>query len=364
LSFRSGIAAILLGKFSPAQKIPVNHAAASNVVYAESNNARGTYTMHIRWFLKPIVSLALIGASIAPAQSNGSQTRPAASAPVAPAATPAPNDKDVVNDQAELIRLLRLSPTLTTVVSHDPSLLSNQEYVARNNPQLAQFLAAHPEVARNPEFYLFSRLNHQDGEPDVALERAVWPDVYRSQGPPNPFEGFLHDLSPLLAFACFLSFSVWVIRVILENRRWVRTFKLQSEVHTRLIDKFGSNAELASYMQTEAGRRFLEAAPIAVSLENGSRVPNAVARVLTPLQIGTVLILLGIGLLLLGHTTTPEIEQPMNILGTIILMPGIGFIISAGITWIVAARLGLMPDTAQQRLDSPYSSPSAFKDRQ
>ena len=319
--------------------------------------------MHIRWFLSPIVALALTTTVVAIAQTNANQTRPAASAPVAPVATPAPNDKDVASDQTELIRLLRLSPTLTTVVSHDPSLLSDQEYVSRNNPQLAQFLVAHPEVARNPEFYLFSHLNHQGGDPDVALERAIWPDIYRAQGRRNPFENFLGDLSPLLALACFLSFSVWVIRVILENRRWVRTFKLQSEVHTRLIDKFGSNAELASYMQTEAGRRFLEAAPIAVSLENGSRVPNAVARVLTPLQIGIVLILLGTGLLVLRHTSA-DMDVPMRILGTIVLMPGIGFIISAGITWILAARLGLMPDPAQNKLDSPYSSPSAFKDRQ
>ena len=70
----------------------------------------------------------------------------AAAAPVY--ATPAPNDKDVAATQSELIKLLRLSPTLTTVVSHDPSLLSNQDYVAHNNPQLAAFLTTHPEVAR------------------------------------------------------------------------------------------------------------------------------------------------------------------------------------------------------------------------
>ena len=49
--------------------------------------------------------------------------------------------------QEELIRLLRLSPTLTTVVEHDPSLLANQEYVRKNNPQLAQYLESHPEIA-------------------------------------------------------------------------------------------------------------------------------------------------------------------------------------------------------------------------
>jgi hypothetical protein len=297
--------------------------------------------------------LLSIAASALFVSALAAQTHPATPAPVvppAPVAAPTPNDKDVAENQAELIRLLRLSPTLTTVVARDPSLLSNSDYVARNNPQLAAFLAAHPEIARNPEFYLFSHL-HVEGEPDEALERKVWPDVYREQGTPNPFGEFLRDLSPLLAFLGFLVFLIWAIRVFVENRRWSRAFKLQSEVHTRLIEKFSSNAELAAYMETEAGRRFLEAAPIPVSIDTGQRVPNAVARILNPIQIGTVLILLGIGFLLLRHTH-PDMEEPMLVLGTVVLMPGIGFIISAGITWVLASRLGLMPT---QATDSPYS---------
>src|SRR3954462_5204237 len=83
--------------------------------------------------------------------SGIAQQRPAIPSPApASASAPVPNDGDIGSTQAELIRLLRLSPTLTTVISHDPSLLSSQEYVSRNNPQLAAFLAAHPEVARNP----------------------------------------------------------------------------------------------------------------------------------------------------------------------------------------------------------------------
>jgi len=288
------------------------------------------------------------------------QTRTAAAA-AAPMATQALNDKDVAVTQTELIRLLRLSPTLTTVVSHDPSLLANQDYVARNNPQLAAFLIAHPEVARNPDFYLFTHM-HAEGQPDEALERAVWPDVYRAQDRPSPFGDFLRDLSPLLAFLGFLVVLTWMTRVFIENRRWGRIFKLQSEVHGRLIDKFSSNQDLAAYMETEAGKRFLEAAPIPVNLETSHRVPNAVARVLTPLQIGVVLVLLGIGFMLLRHAG-PDMDTPMLVLGTVVLMPGIGFILSAGLTWVLAARLGLMPPNpaAHGNFDSPYSS---AKDRQ
>ncbi len=291
----------------------------------------------------------------------GAQSRTANAQPAPQIAAAVPNDKDVAANQAELIRLLRLSPTLTTVVSHDPTLLSNQEYVAKSNPQLAAFLTAHPEIARNPEFYLFSHL-HVDGEPDEALERAVWPDIYREQGRPGAFDEFIRDLSPLLAFAGFLIFSVWIVRLLVENRRWTRSFKQQSDVHTRLIDKFSSNQELAAYMETEAGRRFLEAAPIPVNIDAQQRVPNAVARVLTPLQIGTVMILLGSGCLLLRHASA-EMDVPMLVLGTLVLMPGIGFILSAGITWILAARLGLMPAEAatHEKIGVPYGS---YKDRQ
>jgi len=147
----------------------------------------------------------------------------------------------------------------------------------------------------------------------------------------------------LLAFACFLGAVVWLMRQFLENRRWGRIFKLQSEVHGRLIEKFASTQELSSYMGTEAGKRFLEAAPIPVGIEPEQRVPNAIARVLTPLQIGVVMVLLGIGFFLLRHVRR-EMYEPMLVLGTIALMPGLGFIISAGITWALGHRLGLIPE--------------------
>ena len=298
------------------------------------------------------VSLGTLGLALGCGAALMAQTR-GASVPTAQAAQML-NDKDVAATQAELIRLLKLSPTLTTVVSHDPSLLANQDYVAKNNPQLAAFLTEHPEVARNPEYFLFSHLPHEPGQPDEVLERAVWPDVYRQQSSwGGPMDEFMHDLAPLLSFLGFLVVLIWMVRIFVENRRWGKVFKLQSEVHGRLIDKFSTNQELASYMETEAGKRFLEAAPIAVNLESGRRVPHAVARVLTPLQIGVVMVLLGAGLLALRRAT-PDLDVPMLVLGMVVLMPGIGFILSAGLTWMLAARLGLMPPAEGTHADSPY----------
>jgi hypothetical protein len=319
--------------------------------------------MHNRYrtLARLVVSAAapvLFFASFAAAQTP---TRPAAPAQAPAYSAPAPTEKDVAATQTEMIKLLRLSPTLTTVVSHDPSLLSNQDYVSRNNPQLAEFLARHPEVARNPEFYLFSHMDHADGGSDEALQRAVWPDMSATRQNPSMFQSFVNDLPPLLAFACFLVALVLVLRVVMENRRWGRIFKLQSEVHGRLIEKFGTNQELAMYMETEAGKRFLEAAPIPVGFEQQQHMPNAVARVLTPIQIGIVLSLLGVGLLSLRHASA-EMEIPMLVFGTVVLMPGLGFIISAGITWVLAARLGLMPENPAG--SNRNELPSSSKDQQ
>ena len=150
-------------------------------------------------------------------------------------------------------------------------------------------------------------------------------------------------MAPVLGFSIFLGALIWLIHAFLENRRWGRVFKLQSEVHGKLIDKFGSSQELAAYMDTEAGKRFLEAAPIAVGFEPEQRIPNAIARVLTPLQIGIVLLLLGVGCFFLRAAST-DLNIPMLVFGTLALMPGIGFIISAGVTWVLAGRLGLMPE--------------------
>ena len=191
----------------------------------------------------------------------------------------------------------------------------------------------------------------------------MWPDVFHGDNR-SEWERFWDSFVPLLAFACGLSALIWLCRIFLENRRWNRIFKMHSDVHTKLIEKFTSNQELASYMDTDAGRKFLEAAPIPVAFDQQQRVPSSIARILTPLQTGIVMVLLGLGLLSLQQAGE-DTRTPMRILGTLVLAPGIGFIISAGVSWLLAHRLGLMPETsAQNRIDSPLGSSSVFRDRQ
>jgi len=304
---------------------------------------------------KPMILFVILALPLVLDAQNRTAPAPqhAAQALAEPAVSASPlTDKEVADIQHQLIDLLRLSPTLTTVVAHDPSLLADQDYVQRNNPQLADFLKAHPEVVRNPDYFLFTHLPPDAGGPDEALERAVWPDQFHEQYQRTGFDEMFSDMPPLLAFVAFLVAAVWGIRVFIDNRRWARTFRLQSDVHSRLIDKFSSSQELAAYMQTEAGKRFLEAAPIPLRAAEEQHIPNAVSRVLTSIQIGAVLVLLGIGCLLLNSLDL--INHHFLISGVVILMPGVGFLLSAIVTWFMANRMGLMPSRGSQS-HTPFS---------
>jgi hypothetical protein len=66
-------------------------------------------------------------------------------------------------------------------------------------------------------------------------------------------------------------------------------------------------------------------------------------------------------LLFLRHAE-PDMNIPMLVVGTLVLMPGIGFILSAGITWVLAGRLGLIPEISSSA--NNYEAPTHSQDRQ
>jgi hypothetical protein len=265
---------------------------------------------------------------------------------VVKAQAPAQNQPTVVGDtqqdlgatQQRLMQLLRVSPTLAEVVSSDPSLLADPQYVAKSNPELATFLAQHPEIGRNPSFWLFSELRSPQQKSYEVLEPK------RGFEPPRESRGGLErvmgDVVPAIVFVVLLFVLAWVIRMMAESRRWTKVFTLQSEVHGKLIDRFATNQELLGYMETESGKRFLEAAPI-VTETDSRRMPNLVSRMIATLQVGLVLTLLGAGLLGLRNAVG-DAGTTMLVLGMIALMPGIGLILSAGALWVLGRRLNLM----------------------
>ncbi|HTC95928.1 MAG TPA: hypothetical protein VK699_20975 [Terriglobales bacterium] len=259
------------------------------------------------------------------------------------------NDEQLAATRENLFNLLQMSPKFTGAVANDPSLLGDQEYVARSNPELAQFLQSHPEVARNPEFYLFGNFGGQ-GKSSKRLRLEHGQVSLDMNDPGREYTSrTINMLASLLVFVCFTGALLWLLRVLLENRRWSRLFKAQTDIYNKLLDRFSNNDELLAYVRDDAGKRFLESLSLPSSLWSFSRSP--ITRILAPLQLGVVLTLAGIGLIWVRGSVpdaTTALTGALLIFGTLTLMLGIGLIISAGLSLILARHLGLISPAAAQ----------------
>ncbi len=112
-------------------------------------------------------------------------------------------------------------------------------------------------------------------------------------------------------------------------------------MHSKLLDRFTSNEDLLAYMQTPAGRRFLESAPI--QLPDEPRSMNApFSRILWSVQAGIVLLLTGIGLLYVSSTFIDEPAELFRVIGVVTLALGGGFIVSAIAAYGLSRKLGLL----------------------
>jgi len=284
------------------------------------------------------------------AQPAGSNTKSGTSNNALPRLTA----EDVETTREQLFKLLRISPKLTAVIARDPSLLGDEPYVARNNPELEQFLQNHPEIVRSPEFYLFA--GPRDGRNfnrEFRLQEDVWPDLDQRQQPQassRPIVAFLVLLSVLLSL-------LWLIRVLLENRRWTRIFSQQSAAQNKLFDKFGSSEELLRYVQSDAGKRLLEPMAIPAGFASETRWNTPLSRVLTPLQFGLVLTLVGSGFLLLAGRGIAD-TAAMTTIGTLILMLGVGLVISGVVAWGIGKHFGLLPARGSALLEDNNSANS------
>jgi hypothetical protein len=254
----------------------------------------------------------------------------------APAQAPAPIANIQVRDEqnAEQTRerlnelLQNYPPTVGRVLKMDPSLLTNEGYLTPY-PTLAAFLAQHPEVAHNPD-YFFER---------VYLDRTFSNDPrLRAR------QDFYNLLGSMAAFGAFLVVTgvvVWIIRLIVLQRRWNRMSKVQFDTHAKLLDRFTSNEDLLAYVQTPAGRRFLEATPIPIE-EQPRAIAAPLSRILWSVQAGVVLAAGGLGLMYVSSRFTDEPAQFFMVTGVITIALGVGFMISAAAAYVLSRRLGLM----------------------
>ena len=206
-------------------------------------------------------------------------------------------------------------------------------------PAKAQAEPASPAQAADEEL---TDPNVRDDLDNVrrALEQQAIERMRYAGTPGYDFGRFMNDVAPMVVFIVFALVTLWILRVVLENRRWNKMVKVQTETHSKLLDRFGSSQEMLAYMQSEAGKKFLESPIFEGQRQRVSTLPFG--RILWSIQIGIVAAFLGAGMLMLSGKVRTEDSMGFTILGTLILTLGVGFLVSGGVSYVLAKYFGLL----------------------
>ncbi len=231
--------------------------------------------------------------------------------------------------------LRTLPPEVAHILVLDPTLMSNEEFLS-GHPRLQEFLTKHPEVLRQPRFYLaeFSAPHRPGGVFEDIVEMLVIGSIW-----------------------FFMAFALaWVVRTIIEQKRWRALTKSQSEVHNKILDRFGSSEEVLAYMKTPAGTKFLESAPIPLHAEKpAQRAPHS--RAIWSIQLGVILVAAALGMLLVSLRLEGESSEGMFALGAIAFSIGGGFIASAFVSLLLSRKLGLFSESGSSAPATPFDEP-------
>jgi hypothetical protein len=270
-----------------------------------------------------LASLLLAVVGFCAPQSSEARQQPPAPLP----AQPVPVAQDAENVREQLQEILRGYPrSVGEVLRRDPSLMARADYMAAY-PALATFVQQHPEVPRNVEYYLegYGSWGRQQFDPEFEALGVL-----------------LGGIGGFLTFLTVIGVLGWLVRAVILHRRWVKASQVQADVHTKLMERMTTNDELLAYIQSPAGRRFLEAAPIQAEAERpGLSAP--VGSIMWAMMAGIVLATVGAGFRIAAGYVGDDAHEPFVVVGVIILSMGAGFVLAAGAAYLLSSRLGLFP---------------------
>jgi Flp pilus assembly protein TadB len=143
-----------------------------------------------------------------------------------------------------------------------------------------------------------------------------------------------HASIMLVLLALFATIG-WVIYLAADTAKRQRRIKAQTELHGRLLDKFSSASEVVEFLQTPSGAQFVD--------RISSDREEPASGILRSTHRGIILVVVAIGCLALTKVYGWD-NNPLLVVGVILLCLGIGFLISAA----VSHRLSRTLDLAQR----------------
>jgi hypothetical protein len=230
----------------------------------------------------------------------------------------------------ELDEILSRHPEAVGVMLKlDPSLFTNETWIA-SYPALREFVQKHPEVPLNAPYYLERVSVPGDSEPDSAATRLALQVV----------EG----VSIFSVFFVLVGAMIWLIRTLIEHRRWSHESRVQTEIYNKLLDRFTSHEDLLRYIQSSNGKDFIQSAIAPIRTGAAQAIAAPIGRILWSAQVGVVLFAVGLGLRVVSGTLPAEVVSSFSTMGVLAICAGLGFAASAVVAWVVSRKLGILPD--------------------
>lgn len=231
-------------------------------------------------------------------------------------------------------------PSVKEVLRLDPTLMYRPDYIA-NYPMLAAFLEQHPQIAHNPSFFVGERrFDEQSDNPRMEMARAL--------------RDMLEVAGIALIVMVITTGIIFLVKTVVEHRRWQRAMKAQNDLNTKLIDRFASSEDLLAYIQSPQGKVLTEGPIMPQTAARAMGAP--LSRIFWSIQSGIVLGALGAGLMFVSSTGEPEVATFLHGVGVVVLMIGVGFTVSAVVSYVLSQRLGLV-QTPPARYSGDIATP-------
>jgi hypothetical protein len=286
--------------------------------------------MTLPW--KQLTTLAIFSgllATEAPAQVNRPRTVPE---------VPANTELDATRTRQALDKVFKVyPPSLKQVLQLDSSLLTNKAYLAAY-PKLSEFLDDYPAVARDPVFFI--------GAPKPVTSTSS------SSGRQVTYIYRYDNLAFVVGILGVLGGIAWLMRATIAHQKWLRLSKGQAEAQAKILERFTSNEDLLNFIQTPAGRHFLEASSMPAPPKE---VSAPVSQILGSMQIGMVLFAGGIGLEYVSPQADAAAAGVFHMLGVIVMSLGVGFVLSSFSSYVLSRKFGLLNPAANVTSQTPPS---------
>lgn len=149
------------------------------------------------------------------------------------------------------------------------------------------------------------------------------------------------ELVMLIVMPTMFVVAGWAFKTLLNFIQQRQLTKLHYALQDRLLEKLGSSPEAIEYLHSNAGERMF-------ALATKERT-NPYARILSALQAGAVLCLLGIGFVTLSYTSAIEdAAEGFTVIGVLGISLGLGFLVSSAAAYVFSKNWGLINGSSSE----------------